>query len=157
MRTSRWNAVARCRNTIRVRKPWRWLLFQTLNSTRWRNEGQRGTSRNHLNEYLIEFLWRRHVKNSGGDIFTEALKAIATVSPPMSPIPTISVSAAIVVPSHRLTTAVPPSTRITRVMMSGCPSANVHQHSVPRHRVSAFQLWCTPLGDVPESHPTSPN
>lgn len=49
-------------------------------SAKWRNKRHRGTTRKHLNSYLIEFIWRQSIK--GRNPFVAILEALARQHPP---------------------------------------------------------------------------
>ncbi|CEF71187.1 Transposase, ISXO2-like domain-containing protein [Strongyloides ratti] len=49
-------------------------------SAKWRNKKQRGTSRNMLDSYLAEFMWRQ--RNKEENPFLQILRDIATFWPP---------------------------------------------------------------------------
>ena len=49
-------------------------------SAKWRNKKHCGTARHHLESYLAEFMWRKHVACT--DVFESLLEAIATLWPP---------------------------------------------------------------------------
>uniref|UniRef100_A0A7E4V154 DDE_Tnp_IS1595 domain-containing protein n=1 Tax=Panagrellus redivivus TaxID=6233 RepID=A0A7E4V154_PANRE len=50
-------------------------------SAKWRNKRHRGTARHHLECYLAEFAWRKHV--AGEDVFKAVLQEIQAFMPPV--------------------------------------------------------------------------